>query len=328
MTSPPRRSDAAGRAYLRLRAAARAKGRPTDELLVLYTLEAFLRRLAATEHAARFVLKGGVLLAGFGERRPTRDVDFQVRQMDADAGVIARTVCDVAMVRAADAVEFDVTAVTTEVIREDGAYQGVRVRMPARLATARTVFSVDVSVGDPVVPAPQRVELPSLLDGDPPVTLLGYPLEMVLAEKLVTVLQRGTVNTRWRDFADIWTISRHRRCDGTSLQAALGAVARYRTVELRPLLPALDAYPAIAQGRWSSWIRQHRPPMLPPADFADVLADLSQFADPALCGAVDEHTWVPTPGEWVADRSTVGEVNPSMIPTATVTRRRDGRGDG
>lgn len=72
---------------------------------------------------------------------------------------------------------------------------------------------------------------------------------MVLAEKVVTALQRGSANTRWRDFADLWTLSRTQDCDGTDLQASLAAVAAHRLTPLEPLGPALDGYASLAQGR-------------------------------------------------------------------------------
>ena len=75
--NPPRsRKTTAGATYLDLQATARATGRPVDELFQFYALEGFLRRLTRTSHADNFVLKGGVLLAAYSDRRPTRDVDL------------------------------------------------------------------------------------------------------------------------------------------------------------------------------------------------------------------------------------------------------------
>lgn len=75
--SPMSRGTPATDAYLDLKARARRENRSTQELLELYLLEGFLSRLAASELRDMFVLKGGVLLAAFGARRPTRDVERQ-----------------------------------------------------------------------------------------------------------------------------------------------------------------------------------------------------------------------------------------------------------
>jgi Nucleotidyl transferase AbiEii toxin, Type IV TA system len=77
----PTRATVEGRAYLDLQNLARRQQRPTDELHQLYAIEGFLARLTRSPHADRLVLKGGVLLAAYDARRPTRDVDIQARAM-------------------------------------------------------------------------------------------------------------------------------------------------------------------------------------------------------------------------------------------------------
>lgn len=97
---------------------------------------------------------------------------------------------------AGDGVEFLQDTITAAVIRDDDVYPGVRASLEARLATARLKFSVDFNVGDPVIPAPLRTAIPLLL-GDEPIEVWAYPKVMVVAEKLVTALQRGRASTRW-----------------------------------------------------------------------------------------------------------------------------------
>jgi hypothetical protein len=225
----PSRATSAGRAYLDLRAKARSDRRPVDELLQLYILESFLARLAESRFADQLVLKGGVLLAAFGERRPTRDVDLQAEALDNDADNVRTVICEVANLRLDDGVAFDADGATAAVIRDEDACSGVRVTMNAELATARPHFHVDVNVGDPITPAPQELHLPRLLGGE--VVLRGYPLVMVHAEKIVTAVARGTVNTRWRDFADVYLLSRRHPLIGADLTDSVRQVARHRQVE-------------------------------------------------------------------------------------------------
>lgn len=247
----PSRANSAGRAYLDLRAKARGDRRPVDELLQLYVLESFLARLAESRFADQLVLKGGVLLAAFGERRPTRDVDLQAEALDNDADNVRTIICEVANLRLDDGVAFDVDGATAAVIRDEDAYSGVRVTLKAELATARPHFHVDVNVGDPITPAAQELHLPRLLGGE--VVVRGYPLVMVHAEKIVTAVARGTVNTRWRDFADIYLLSRRHSLAGADLAGSVRQVARHRQVELVPLARVLDGYGEIGQARWAAW---------------------------------------------------------------------------
>ncbi len=122
-----------------------------------------------------------------------------------------------------DGLVFDASSTRGEVIREEGGYSGVRVHVQARLASARIAMHLAINFGDPIWPAPVPVDLPRLL-GDH-IRLLSYPDHMVLAEKIVTAIQRGTANTRWRDFTDIASIASARRIAETDLSQALARVA-------------------------------------------------------------------------------------------------------
>ena len=170
------RGTPAADAYLDLQSQARRTGRATQELLQLYVLEGFLARLAVSEVRDSLVLKGGVLLAAFGSRRPTKDVDLAGVDLAGDTDTVLRViraVLDVSPPRE-DGVEFDAGTATAEIIREDDDYSGVRVGVQARLATAKLPFHVDVNVGDPIWPEPTMVAVPRLRGG-PPIEVSGVP---------------------------------------------------------------------------------------------------------------------------------------------------------
>jgi hypothetical protein len=187
MKPKPDRADIAVVRYLALQRLARAQRRTTAELLQLYVLEGFLRRLVCSTHGDRFVLKGGVLMAAFALRRATRDIDLLALRTDNDPAVVEQLIAQVAGLFVADGVVFLLDTVTTRLIRDDDFYPGVRVALDALVATAQIKFSVDLNVGDPVVPAPIRTAVPTLL-GDERIEVLAYPKAMVVAEKLVTAL--------------------------------------------------------------------------------------------------------------------------------------------
>ncbi|WP_197512569.1 nucleotidyl transferase AbiEii/AbiGii toxin family protein [Tessaracoccus coleopterorum] len=121
---------------------------------------------------------------------------------------------------------------------------------------------------------------------------------MVLAEKIVTALERGEQNTRWRDFTDIAAIARSRTIEGTDLQEAIGVVARYRHVELEPLGPLLSQMAALAQRKWEIWRRKQRLEQSTPASFADLLATCVVFVEPVLEGSTDRLQWNPSSQAW------------------------------
>ncbi len=294
--SAPTRASTAGRAYLDLRKLARESHRPVDEMLQLYLLEAFLARLASSRFTEQLVLKGGVLLAAFHERRPTRDIDLQAQSLGNDTEKILAATREIAAITLDDGVAFSVDTTTAEPIRDEAIYSGVRVTMTAQLATARPHFHVDTNVGDPISPAPKNVRLPRLLGGE--IVLRGYPLAMVHAEKIVTAIARGTVNTRWRDFADIYMLARHHAINGAELANAIRRVAEHRNVRLLPLAQTLDDYGQIGQQRWTAWRRRQRLEDRLPEQFGDVVAAVIDFADSAILGSAEGDSWEPATGKW------------------------------
>ncbi|MFZ0157802.1 MAG: nucleotidyl transferase AbiEii/AbiGii toxin family protein [Kineosporiaceae bacterium] len=161
----PNRDTTAGAAFIDLRALAKMQGRNVAELLDLYLLEGFLGRLAGSDHGPHLVLKGGALLAAYGTRRPTRDVDLLATDLHIDTDTVLALVRNIAGLPRDDGLEFDPASATAHVIRDDDEYSGVRVSMTATLGRARLTFHVDVNVGDPVWPAPGLVAVPGLLGG-------------------------------------------------------------------------------------------------------------------------------------------------------------------
>ena len=302
MTSRPTKDTVSGRAYLSLQKQARAAGRTTAEYLRLYALEGFLLRLAQSPHRNRFVLKGGVLLAAYGLRRPTTDIDGAALQTSNEVEGIRRLIAEVAgtalLAGLDDGITFDLDDVTAEAIREEDQYGGVRVRLVARLASAREPFHVDVTVGDPIWPEPAEVSLPRLL-GQEPIKLRGYPMGMVLAEKIVTALERGPASTRWRDFGDIFVVTGDRAFRAGEVRQALEAVADHRHVQLTGLDDALDGYAEIGQQRWASWRRKLQLTDTLPEEFVQALDALKAFVGPILTGtATDQVTWDPVQRAW------------------------------
>jgi hypothetical protein len=248
------------------------------------------------------VLKGGVLLAAYGLRRPTADIDGAALQTANEAEGIRQFVGDVAgtalPAELDDGLTFDLGHVTAEAIREEDKYSGVRVRLVSRLASAREPFHVDVSIGDPIWPGPAEISLPRLL-GQEPIELRGYPMETVLAETIVPALERGSASTRWRDFGDIFVLTGRRSFRAAEVRQALQAVADYREVELARLDNALDGYAEIGQPRWASWRRKLQLTETLPEDFGHALESLKAFANPVITGSVTGlATWDPGQRAW------------------------------
>jgi hypothetical protein len=295
---PVTRATLSGRIYNDLRNLARRNKRATEEYLHFYVLEGFLERLVSSPYESALVLKGGVLLAAYDVRRPTADVDLAAQGLSNEVPIVREMVTEIASVHLDDGIEFDTSQVSAAVIRDEDTYSGVRVAIQTRLASARLPFHIDVNVGDPIWPSPVQVQVPRILGGE--VTMRGYPLVMILAEKIVTAVDRGVANTRWRDFADIYRLTKAHRLRGDEAQSAIEKVASFRKVQLAPISGVLDGYRETGQRQWGQWRRKRQLDGVLPDRFADVLRQVEGFADPAIAQAVGDHVWLPGEGRWAS----------------------------
>jgi hypothetical protein len=298
--SRPTKATPGGRAYLDLQNRARRERRPTQELQTLYVLERWLARLAASARAGDFVLKGGVLLAVFDARRPTADADLLARNLANDEETVVARVVEVAGVELDpdDGVEFLVDTATSQPIRDDDLYTGVRVGMSCRISTASVKLKLDINFGDPVTPAPQLLALPSQRPGVAPVSVLGYPIETVLAEKASTAIALGDANTRVRDYVDLYVLTGRQVVSYESVRSALEATTRHRGVAVRPLSEVIGDLAELRQQAYSAFRKRLGPDggRLPDG-FGDVVAAVVAFVDP-LTGRSPLEVWDPDARKW------------------------------
>ena len=301
----PSRATTSGRAYLDLLARARQEGRPADELLTLYVLERFLYRVSVSAHRDHLVLKGGMLLSAFGQRRPTRDIDLLAKAAANDHDAVAALIRDIAGIDADDGVGYETTQLTTRTIRDQDLYAGVRVAVPARIDRARQPLRIDVSVGDPVTPGPVIVSYPALL-GEP-FPLLAYPIEAVLAEKLVTIVARGDTTTRDRDFADILLLAGQYDIDAASLSDAIAATAAFRRVDLRPIRETLTTLGSDRNREWQRLITHAGLAARLPADYGEAIRQVAAFGDPIITGTSISARWEHRQTRWAGPRRRAAE---------------------
>lgn len=268
----------------------------------MYVVERWLARLSRSPYVDDFVLKGGMLLAAFGTRRPTVDADTLARNISADQGSVATRIASIAALPDPDdGVEFVAGTLTTSTIRENAAYLGVRAVMTARIATAQVRFRLDISFGDPVTPAPQMIELPALRPRTAPVRVLGYPIETVLAEKISTAIELGAASTRVRDWADIYVLTGAQAVTCAAAREALRATCAFRGTTFVRLSAAIGA---LAQLRLSTY-DAYRRGLGPDGDrlptrFDEVVEEVVTFADPLIDGASPSDRWDPESRRWKA----------------------------
>lgn len=217
----------------RLQNIAKETGRPFSEVLQYYGMERFLYRFSRSEYADRFILKGALMFTVWRvpERRTTLDIDFLAHYSNQIAAIekLISNVCKVPVTP--DGLIFDSEKVKAKKIKENADYEGVRVKFQGWLGRSRITMQIDVAFGDVVYPKPRLIDYPVILDLPRP-HLKGYPAEGIVSEKFEAIIKLGSLNSRMKDFYDLWLMLRQFDFDGIKLTEALKRTFSHRQTPL------------------------------------------------------------------------------------------------
>ena len=203
---------------------AKKQREPFDLVLVRYGLERLLYRLSKSSHHDQFILKGAMLFQIWSDQphRPTRDLDLLgsgTPSLD-DFANIFRAMCDQPVED--DGIEFLPESVSASRMKEGEDYEGIRIKLEAKLAAARIPIQVDIGFGDVITPGPETITYPTTLDFPAPI-LKAYPRETVIAEKFQAMVMLGMANSRMKDFYDLFILCSQYEFAGLLVQAAIKA---------------------------------------------------------------------------------------------------------
>jgi predicted nucleotidyltransferase component of viral defense system len=218
----------------RLKNVSLRKRRPFDEILRYYAIERFLYRLSVSPYARKFFLKGGLMFKVWDvmSHRPTMDIDFLARVSNTLEN-IHRIISEVATISyEEDALQFETQHLILHKIQTGGVYSGIRASFSTQLFTTKIPLLIDIGFNDLIVPCPQKISYPTLLDLPAPI-LLGYTMETVIAEKLESIVKLGFINTRMKDFYDLITIINMFEIDQEKLTQAIKKVFSNRETPLQ-----------------------------------------------------------------------------------------------
>lgn len=234
------------------------------QVLLRYTQERLLYRLSMSQFRDNFCLKGSALLFAYEKfkARPTKDIDFLGDRISRDKEVIKRAFIEICQIQCdEDGLSFDSgeNDIKVEDISLDKEYNGVTVSVTARLGTAVIPFSMDVGFGDIVVPEPQELDYPLLLEDMPEVSVNAYSLETVVAEKFQTMIDRGLANSRMKDFYDVYSILSSHMLNNEILSEAIVSVFNNRNTgyyEDHPLFNGEFKNDSVKQVQWNSFMKK------------------------------------------------------------------------
>lgn len=191
----------------RLKNLAIKEGKQFDYYIMLYFIERLLFRLSISDYSDTFVLKGGLLLYTILDEnaRATKDIDMLAKDTANQLDSIKMVFSEICIITVDDGVNFDSDSIEVDRIKEDADYEGVRVKILAKLDNTKKILQLDIGFGDVIVPGAKEIEYPSLLEMEKP-KIKAYSLESVIAEKFEAMVFLGDFNSRMKDFYDIYSI--------------------------------------------------------------------------------------------------------------------------
>ena len=253
-------------------------------LIRRFIMERFLERISLSRYRDQFVLKGGLLVSAFVGTavRATMDMDTTIKGLPVTKDNMTRIIGEICDVKLDDNITFKMNGVSD--ILDEAEYGGLRFAMEAHLDGSVTPLKIDISTGDAITPR-ENLYSYKLMFEDRSISIMTYPIETVLAEKLETLIARSVTNTRMRDFYDIHVLlnSEKQEIDDVTLQKALSATSiqrgsAERMKDAENVLVAL-AGSSLMQDLWKSYQRKF--PYAADASWNDVMSSARKLAHAA-----------------------------------------------
>lgn len=233
---------------------------------------------------------------GATELRPTMDIDLLGRTGNDEDMLVSQFRSVLASEVEPDGLHFDAETLHAEKIKVDADYEGIRVQFSGLLDTVRINMQIDIGFGDVVHPVPEVTTLPTMLAFPAPI-MLCYSREAAIAEKVEAMISLGELNSRMKDFYDVWLLSRQFEFDGSTLVQSLRGTFKQRNTEVPASLKSLfEALVRIKQIQWDAFRRKLQQPQVPES-FQDLSASIRGFIEPVI-GAI--FTGIPFRKRWHA----------------------------
>lgn len=245
----------------KIRNLARKKDMSAQVVLQNYMFERFLERLSQSKYQDKFILKGGMLIAALVgiDNRSTMDMDATIKNYPINVEALTKAINDICSVVIDDDVSFSFSGI--DAIRDDDAYGGYRVSITAEYDTITTPLQIDITTGDAITPK-EVLYLFKMIFEEGSFGIWAYNIETVLAEKMETILRRGELNTRPRDFYDVYILAKTQRFEHSIFVDALKSTAIHRetTHIFTNISSRLDKISGsdTLRSRWSKYTKDYR----------------------------------------------------------------------
>jgi len=231
-------------------------------LIIRYLHERLLYRIANSKYANNFILKGGALLYAIEglHIRPTVDIDMLAKRINNDEGQIKqifRTICDVKYDD--DCVIFNINSLETADISKDEKHSCIRIFVESQFDTIRQRLQIDIGFGDVITPEPVLISYPTLLDELSSPKIMAYSIETIIAEKFEAMIALSILNSRMKDFYDVYTLLNNNKIENYNLRSAIFQTFIQRDTnftENHPLFSESFYEDKYRQTMWKAFLRK------------------------------------------------------------------------
>jgi len=276
---------------------------PFNLAMQLYAQERFLYRLSKSEYKDNFLLKGGLLLYSMDQfkGRPTKDIDFLLKNQNNNPNNIKKIIKKIIKIKVEDGISFDLNKIKSRSINEGANYKGQRIKIVTLIGNARVHLQIDIGFGDVVVPEPVKIQYPKLLDFDGP-EIIAYSLETVIAEKFDAMISLALLNSRMKDFYDIFQLMFKKKYESEVLKKSIKETLKKRNTKLdSDLLVFSERFKNDPQKnkQWQLFLKRIKKDNL---SFDFVVNNIEKFLRPIYNSILSEieinSTWDPEKLRW------------------------------
>lgn len=246
----------------RLKNLAKQDGSTMQEKLVTYAIERTIYRLSISPYNERFTLKGGIFLYALFDKqfsRVTRDIDLLGQYISNDINEISNVFREIFSISCDDALMFDLNSLSVDSITEFKEYHGVNVNIIAFLDRTKIPVSIDVGFGDIVYPNRIKMEFPSLLSMEEPI-VYAYSLYSAIAEKFEAIVSLGYINSRYKDYYDIYVLASEFNLLGELLKEAVVETFSHRNTGFKDMVVFEKTFinDSLRESRWNAFIKKKK----------------------------------------------------------------------
>ncbi|MGB4661269.1 MAG: nucleotidyl transferase AbiEii/AbiGii toxin family protein [Mobilitalea sp.] len=274
----------------KLKNQAHKRGHMLQEELTAYGLERTIYRISISEYVDKFTLKGGIFLYALFDgnfTRATTDIDLLAQETNNEVENIKKIFEEIFSIEVNDALLYDLESLDVHFITEFKAYHGLNVSIVAYLDKTKIPISIDIGFGDIIYPERVLMDFPVLLDMEVP-KIYVYSLNSVIAEKFEAIVSLGYVNSRYKDFYDIYILASNYEFDGNELKKAIEETFHHRQTGFDDIVAFEKDFTedAIRKSRWNAFTKKKK--AMESVDFGRTVDLIKDFLQPIIENIVDK----------------------------------------